>query len=435
MRVSAVAMTKRTTKNTRAAKLERVTLPIAMVFGYDRRGCTGMLQGIGRYARGCDNWALVSVFPQNRLSEALYALKPAGIIVGECCQGIAGILRKIARPVVSTCLILTAPDFHQVACDEASIGSMAARHLLERGLRNFGYFGPPWNSPTINREGGFCQTLRGLSHTVSTCYVRPAGKDTRIGTFESKKHVLQWVRQLHRPAGIFAPLDTWALWLCGVCRQEGIKVPEEIAIIGAGDDQLLCELSHPSISSIVFPYERVGYEAAAMLDRLINREPVSDKPFFLPAVGTVTRQSTDVWAVADPDLTPAINYMREHISEAVKIKDVLRHTRLPRWSFERKFRAALGQSPAQEIRCMRIAMAKTLLSGNPEMKLASVAHRCGFSNVAHFSNAFHQATDLTPAAWRLAVQQTTSHGRRSSIANSSATPSVKKRRFAARGPS
>jgi LacI family transcriptional regulator len=299
---------------------------------------------------------------------------------------------------------LIGPRIPQVALDEISIGNVAANHLLECGLRNFGYFGPPWGGPTSGQEGGFRQALQHLSHEVAVCYVRPSGENPIGGTFASPKHVRQWLAKLPKPAGVFAPNDIWALWLCGICKQEGFKVPEDIAILGAGDDELMCELARPSLSSVAIPAERIGYEAAAMLDRLMNRDGVPDKSFLLPATGVVTRQSTDVLAVTDPDLVRAVNYMRSHISESIAVEDVLQHVHISRSSFEKKFHEALGRSPAQEIRRMRVAMAKTLLTGTG-MKIESIARHCGFSRRELFSRAFHQAAGMTPADFRRTMGQ------------------------------
>jgi LacI family transcriptional regulator len=408
MKVFAMAR-KRATKNIKIAKSPKATLPIAIVFGPERNHCSGVLRGIGRYASECTDWALISIAPLRRFSEALTSIKPAGIIVKADYPGILDVLRKARQPIVNIDTGFTAPNFSNVSLDEISIGAMAANHLVECGLMNFGYFGPPWSGPDSHREGSFRQSLQRLSHTVSVCYVRPPGPDPRGGTFESQKHISRWIHQLPKPAGVFAPNDLWALWLCGLCRREGIKVPEDIAIIGAENDELLCSLAQPPISSIAVPSERVGYEAAAMLDRLINRESVSNRQVLLPATGVVTRQSTNILAY-EPDLTTAINYVREHISEPIKIEDILRHTHLPRWLFERKFREALGRSPAQEIRRMRIARAKTLLTSKPDLKSTSIAHQCGFSDLAHFSNAFHQATGMTPTDYRRTMGQESSQG-------------------------
>jgi LacI family transcriptional regulator len=395
-----MAIKKAMRRNTGGGNAGREIIQIAMVCGFDRNDDSGVMRGIGRYALQRDNWALVSFFPHRRLAEDITAIRPAGIIVKDICPGIDDILRKAAIPVVNVSIALADPRFHQVTRDEASIGSAAANHLVECGLQNFGYFGPPWDGPSSNREGGFCQALRRLSHTVSTCYVRPPGDNPRSGTFASKKQVCRWLAQLPKPVGVFTPHDMWAVWLSGVCKQQRINVPEEVAIIGTGNDELLCELASPSLSSVMIPAEQIGYEAAAILDRLMNGKPVSDKPLLLPAIGVSTRQSTNVLAGVEPVILAAIHFIREHICEPITVDDVAGHTHLSRRSFDRKFRAALGRGPAQEICRMRLGMAKTLLTSNPGMKTESIARHCGFAYMTHFFRAFQQTTGMTPADYR-----------------------------------
>ena len=161
----------------------------------------------------------------------------------------------------------------------------------------------------------------------------------------------------------------------------------------------------PSISSVVIPYENIGYEAAALLDRLMHHEPMSDEPLLLRAVGVVTRQSTDVLAVNDPDLRAAINYMREHIAEPITVEDVLRHACLPRRTFDRKFIEALGRSPAHEMRRMRVEMAKTLLASDARIKIENIVSHCGFSSRSQLFTAFQQITGMTPADFRRTMGQ------------------------------
>jgi LacI family transcriptional regulator len=399
-------------------------LTIALVCRQDCSYSTGIVRGIGRYARRHDNWALVLVVPSRRLGEALRALKPAGVIVNNEIDGTADVLRKIGRPVVNTMRSLPDPRFYQVTIDDASVGCRAANHLLECGLKNFGYFGHPWMGDDAGREGSFCRTLQNLSYTVSACYVFPRIGSTRGGTYASEKDICRWLAQLPKPCGVFASYDAIALQLCGICRREGIKVPEEVAIVGVDNDELLCELSQPSISSVPFPAECIGYEAAAVLDRLMHQELVPNKRLLLPVTGVIARQSTDILVGVESVILEAVQFIREHISEPITVDDIVRHARLSRRSFYRKFHEAMGRNPAQEIRRVRIATAKALLAGNTRMKTESVAKRCGFTSTVQFFTSFHQATGMTPADYRRAMGQ---EGAQSNLpANTSANASAKR---------
>jgi LacI family transcriptional regulator len=405
------------------------SLTIALVCRPDCAYATGILRGIGRYARGYNDWALVLVYPDRRLGETLRALKPSGIIVNAESLKMGNILCKTRRPVVNTCLDLIDPHFGHVTFDDASIGVLAAMHLLDCGLRNFGYFGLPWRGLDFGknhdsgREGGFCRTLQSLSYEVSVCYSRPWVGNVKGGDFASQKQISQWLRELPKPCGVFATFDAVALQLCGICRREGIKVPEEIAIIGTDNDELLCELSHPSVSSVAVPAERIGYEAAAMLDRMMRHEPAGG-PLFLPATEVITRQSTNMLVGVEPVVAASVRFIREHFAEPITVEDTMQHVRLHRRSFERKFREAMGRSPAQEIRHVRIEMAKTFWAASPQMKTESVIRRCGFFSRTQFAKAFQQATGMTPADYRRTMGQEDSRG--ISPANAPANSSAKR---------
>jgi LacI family transcriptional regulator len=177
-------------------------------------------------------------------------------------------------------------------------------------------------------------------------------------------------------------------------------MPEDIAIVGAGNDEMLCELSRPTISSVALPAEEVGYEAAALLDKLIRGDKGPRRRILLPAAEVATRQSTDILAVSDPDLERAIRYLRQHVCEPITVDDVLPHACMERRSFERRFRAAVGHSPAQEFRRMRIEAAKSILNTNREMKIELVAQKCGFADGSSFATAFRHVTHMTPTAYR-----------------------------------
>jgi LacI family transcriptional regulator len=293
----------------------------------------------------------------------------------------------------------------RVSRDEVSIGRMAARHLMDCGLTSFGYFGSSWGDPSEGREIGFRHMLRDFFHEALVCYVGSRKAAGSSGGFASSKQVRQWLDRLHKPSGVFAANDTWAIWLCEACHMAGIHVPEDIAIVGADNDELLCELGHPPISSVAVPSARIGHEAAALLDRLMSHEDAPDTPILLPASGVVARRSTDILAGVEPVVSKAVRFIREHISDPIEVSDVLRHVRRPRRSLERRFHKAIGRSLAQEIRRSRVALAKALLTGNTQMKTASIAGRCGFSSTPQFFTVFRQATGMTPTDYRNAIDQ------------------------------
>jgi LacI family transcriptional regulator len=211
--------------------------------------------------------------------------------------------------------------------------------------------------------------------------------------------VQRWVQRLPKPVGIFASTDIWGVQLAEVCRQTGLRVPEDVALVGVDNDDLLCEVARPSLSSIALPTERIGFEAAALLDRILARERPSLRPRLLPPIGVVARQSSDVLALDDPEVAAAVRFIREHSHTSIGVKDVLRAVTISRRSLERRFQAALDRTVWEEIRRAHLERAKSLLAGTA-MPMWAVAEQAGFSDPRQLSVVFRQETGLTPTAYR-----------------------------------
>ena len=169
-------------------------------------------------------------------------------------------------------------------------------------------------------------------------------------------------------------------WGCGYprpCRQIGLRIPEDIALLGVDDDDLLCGLAHPPLSSIRTPLERIGYEAGKLLAHLIAGGKDPKRPLLFPPMQVVTRGSTDVLAIADPDLAAAIRFIQQNAHRRVGIKQLIDQVALSRRSLERKFRKAFKRSPFEELLRVRLQRAKDLLSAS-DLPMSSVAEQTGF---------------------------------------------------------
>lgn len=197
--------------------------------------------------------------------------------------------------------------------------------------------------------------------------------------------------------------------LAAACQEAGIAVPDQVAIIGVDNDDLLCEAGWPPLSSIESDFARMGFQAAALLDRLLRGEKLAaeDCVIRLPPIGVVQRVSTSVLAVKDPALAEAVRFIREHACDPCSVDDVLREVAVGRRWLERQFVAQLGRTPHEEIVRVRIDNAKRLLV-RPEFGVVHVAERCGFSKV-QFMRAFRQLMGTTPAVYRR--QTLRGHGR------------------------
>ncbi len=375
--------------------------PVAAVLNLGSSYSRQVLRGVRQYARTKD-WMLYPITYQPDLKKIIKQLQPAGIITYAFEDGVCDAMRNIGRPVINVSRADKGLPFPRVNVEEERIGAMAAEHLLECGLRNFGYFGSSRYVADSGRESGFFQALGKHALTVSThhaehSHFNPSGKMSA-----SLEEIRKWIRDLPKPAGVFTTNDIWALMLSDVCRLEGVRIPDDIAIIGVDNDELLCELAQPSLSSVAIPAQQVGYQAAALLDSLMAGGEPPNEPTLLPPLGVVARQSSDVVSVDDPDLAAAVRYIREHAWESLSVTDIVDSIAISRRSLERKFRAVLGHSPTEEIQRLRLRRAKSLLEGT-DLKMPEVARKSGFSNAKQLSTVFHQTMGITPTAYRRQV--------------------------------
>jgi LacI family transcriptional regulator len=211
------------------------------------------------------------------------------------------------------------------------------------------------------------------------------------------------VRKLPKPAGIMACYDIKAQQLLDVCRENGLAVPEEIAVIGVDNDPLLCSLTTPPLTSVIPNTHRTGYEAAMLLDRMMSGEPIAAKGYLIPPIGVETRQSTDVLALADREIAAAVRFIREHACDGATIGDLLRVVPLSRRVMESRYRKSTGRTPHQDLVRFRIDRVKQLLA-ETDHSLERIATLAGFEHPEYMSVAFKRETGITPGKFRQVAQ-------------------------------
>jgi len=351
----------------------------------------GVLRGIARWLRAHGPW---SIFLEQR---ELGAALPGWIREWDG----DGIITRSDDPRIAKAGLPTVGLYDRsvdrlrlpmILNDNLAVGRMAARHLADRGFRHLAYYGVRGERWSELRLEGVASVARAAKATFA---VHPSG-----GRWEaSQERMKRWILGLPRPLGLVAANDMHGLRALDACRRAGLAVPEEVAVVGADDDEELCELSDPPLSSVAFNPEHVGYEAAALLDRLMGREAPPREPLLVPPLAVSTRQSTDILAIDDPDVARAIHYIRRHAFDGITVEDVLAEVPLSRRALEHRFRRRLGRTPKEEIQRLRFDEAKNLLAST-ELPLARISDRLGFHQPAYLSAAFKKETGLTPAAWR-----------------------------------
>jgi LacI family transcriptional regulator len=372
---------------------------IGLVFSYSLAYCRGILRGIRRYAQVRPDWIFTPIDPDARGLRILRDLRPAGIIAHVYTRELAATLRALRKPLVNVCGVLPDLPVPRVGLDDAAIGAAAAEHLLDRGLRSFAFVGHTNHGYSIAREAAFTRRIAAAGYTVRS-HLEPGARFAPRGRLWSlDKSLRDWVGALPRPVGIFACNDVWGAQISETCRQAGLTVPEEVAIVGVDNDDLLCDLARPSLSSVAVPAEPVGFQAARLLDRIMAGKKPPSEPILLPPTGVVVRHSSDVLAIADADVAEAVRTIRMLAHKPLTIEDVLAAVPVSRRSLERRFRKSLNRGIWEEIRRVHMDRARHLLA-TTDLPISEVAATSGFSECKHLSVVFRQEAGMTPTTYR-----------------------------------
>ena len=183
------------------------------------------------------------------------------------------------------------------------------------------------------------------------------------------------------------------------CSQRGIAVPDEVAVLGVDNDEVLCDFAAPPLSSVILNPHRTGYEAAALLARMMNGERIGAEAHRIEPLGVATRQSTDVLAVEDGGVAAAVRFIREHACEGISVKDVLRAVPQSRRSLEERFKKLIGRTPHEEISRVQLNQVKLLLA-ETDWSLERIAESTGFAHAGYLSSVFRRLSGSTPSHYR-----------------------------------
>jgi LacI family transcriptional regulator len=340
---------------------------------------------------------------------------PDGIICQIYDDRLAKVYRNTGKPVIELFESRAKSEFPRILPDDVATGEVAARHFLERGFRHFAYFGAPWMLWSREREAGFrgeiertfrarAESTGNSDHNSSfTLASYGSGGDSVPAAFDGPNQrraaaMTTWLRSLPNPLALFVANDLWGFELLQAAREIGLAVPEDVAILGVDDEELLCEIAHPPLSSIRIGAEQIGRVAVSLLDELLRKKrKILDIPR-VPPIEVVTRQSTDVLAVEDSDVAAALRHIRQHAVEGLSVKQLLEAVPVNRRTLERRFVSVLGHTPLEEIRRIRLDRAKVLLQ--TDLPIYDVARRCGFATPEYMATTFLQATGTTPTSYR-----------------------------------
>ena len=360
----------------------------------------GIARGVVRYAKRQTGWRLYGYGWMFKPLEDLEYWDGDGIISRVESAADAVRLRSLGLPVVDVAGAYTWAGFHEVTNDDYETGRQAARYLLSCGFKRFGFCGVRNTGWSDLRRRGFIDAVEGKASYIES-FEESLPWWERL---ENSEHLGDWLTGLSYPIGIFTCNDTAGVKLTELCRKLGIPVPEEVAILGVDNEDILCELSLPSLSSIELDCDRIGLQAAAVLDSILAGDSEEKfAPLLIPPKEVIERESTKIFACDDPIAKQAIQYIRSHATEGINVADILNVVPASRRNLEIRFKSEIGRTLHDEITRVRIDHSKSLLRST-DMTVAYVAGESGFGTLQRFHAIFKTYTGMSPAVYRNAAR-------------------------------
>lgn len=380
----------------------------------------GLLRGILRYSRLHGPWSLSVA--AGHLDQAMpkgSAWGGTGIIARIKSPEMERLLRATGIPyVASTLFEARSPRVGsrcgEICTDSVAIARMGATHLLEAGLRRFAFCGFANCQWSTVREKEFSQCVRDRGCSCETHHIALANwmqRPSWISSWEQEQPILaRWVKGLPKPVGVMACNDACGMELLQVCTAEGLRVPDEVAVVGVDNDEMMCELSNPPLSSIALDVDKAGYEAARLLDGLMSGRSAEGQVVWVEPTDVVPRRSSDVIAQEDPLVAQALHLIHEQARRALSVNDVTSEVGVSRRTLERHFTRSLGRSILSEIMRCHVERAKRLLL-ETDLPCHQVATEAGFGSLKTFNRSFSRKAGTTPQDFRR--RSSTALGKRS----------------------
>jgi LacI family transcriptional regulator len=377
---------------------------VALLIEVSSAHARGLIRGISGYAQAQGPWRL----------DLLERLRPGdirrwldrwpcdGVIARVETQAIAAVLAERSLPVVNVAGTTTTAAWPRVDTDNEAVCSLAVGHLIERGYRHFGFCGMPhfeWSgwrrdyfTAELARHGFDCQCLELPSLTPDKRLVE-----------RDRRALCQWIGRLAKPLGIMAANDYCGRLVLEACADAGVAVPDAVGVIGVDNDDLVCQLCSPPLTSIEANCERIGYMAAETLGSVLRGGKAEAGEILIKPTTLVSRRSTDATAVREPIVAEALRFIRAYGCKDLGALDVARHVNVSRRFLEQQFRKIVGRTIHTEIQRVRLETAQRLL-GETDWKLQTIAERSGFKQAAHMSAVFHDKLRLRPGQYRRRMQ-------------------------------
>ncbi|NQV33335.1 MAG: DNA-binding transcriptional regulator [Phycisphaeraceae bacterium] len=369
-----------------------------------REYARGILSGLAQYSQIHGPWMFVSSLPfylnaseDQTTSAWIDTLGIDGIILQ--ARFITDRIRQLGVPLITLDANTDFEDIPKIYTNDQGIGRIAADHLMERGFSHYAFCGFDHLVWSKLRGESFKKTVEDAGHHCDI-YQQPEQPTPQLWA-QDYLVIIEWLNTLPRPLGLMACNDDRGQYILEACKVAGYAIPEEIAVVGADDDQLRCRFAAPPLSSVSLNLEKAGYETAELMDKLLHGQAAHD--IVVDPKWVVCRQSTDIIAVDDADVSQALRFIREHGTGVIQVSDVVQALCISRRTLYSKFSKALGRSVHDEIVRVRLERIHTLLT-DTKLSISWIAEMMGFAGPDKLYRFFFRETGKTPTEFRKEIQ-------------------------------
>ncbi len=380
----------------------RVGLLILSSLDYGR----GLLRGIASYVQAHGPWTIfhrVGLAP-DRISPQLRKWRPHGLIGQFRTRAILRQVERLGIPAVDLLGRYHAASIPRFQIDHAAVSRLVIDHFFELGYRNFAFCGFKGIHYSERRQRAFVDIVRARGHSPDVLLgILPSDAsgpfDIESAAQFDVEAIGTWLHSLPKPLAVMAATDMRAVQVLAACRLAGLKVPEEVAVMGVGNDEVLCHLADPPLTSVALRADQLGYQAAALLDQMLHgRQPTSQETLVEPLC-VVSRQSTQGPAVTDPEVNEALHYLRAHFKQGTSIAAAAQHVGLSCNSLRRRFMHTLRRAPREELVRIQLRYVQELLR-DTDLPLTRIAELAGFNYCECMLKLFRRKEGLTPSQYR-----------------------------------
>lgn len=357
-----------------------------------------LIRGVTSYSQSHGHWLMT--LREGCSSQLLPFLDDMssydGVIARIECSEVHQRIKAATLPFVN----VSGTNFDQqvpwVTVNHESVARLVVQEFRNNGHTDFAFFGPVRRAWSCQRETCFQKLVSDKGLNFCGTFLTHPEKSQEEAEI---RRISDWLKGLPIPTAVMAANDVCGNQLLKCCHAKGLSVPDQLAVIGVNNDELLCELSYPTLTSVSTNTEKIGYESAELLNQMMSGKVVPPQSIRVEPLGIESRRSTNTTAGADPFVGLAFRFIQQHACDGINVEDVLKLVPMSRTALETAFRQFIGRSPHHEIARIRMERARRMLAES-ELPIADVARRCGYSTVDYFSAAFKRKEGVSPSEFR-----------------------------------